>query len=86
MRRPGPRVRPVDVELRHGYLRSMDIFGVWPPIVQNGPLDDASSVIGQTAQRIARHRSQWDPSLLSRAYGQLYNWHKAARSMAQFAV
>ena len=83
MRQPGPRVRPVDVEMRHGYLRNMDIYGVWPSIVENGPLDDASSIIGRTAQRIAQHRRQWDPSLLHRACGQLFNWHKAARSILQ---
>jgi hypothetical protein len=81
MRRSAPRVRPVDVEMRHGYLRGMGIYGVSPSIVENNPLDDASSIIGRTAQRIAQHRSQWEPSILHRAYGRLFNVHKAAGSI-----
>jgi len=83
MRKPGSRVRPVDVELRHGYLRGMDIYGVSPSIVANGPLDDDSSIIGRTQERLHVNGRQWRPSIPERAWGRLYNWRKAVVSLGQ---
>ena len=81
MLRPAPRMRPIDVEMRYGYLRAMDIYGVSPTIVDVGPVDDAVSIIGAAAQRIGRHPRHWRPSPLARGFGRLFNSYQAARSL-----
>jgi glycosyl transferase family 25 len=81
LRRPGPRVRPVDIDMRYGYLRDLDIYCVAPSIVENPRPDDASSTIRAAQQRIGQHPSAWRPSLLDRSYGRLFNLTNAARSI-----
>ena len=65
----GGRKRPIDMEFRYGWLRDLDIYGIYPsPAVYN---DKFSSTITP-----ARRARIWSPGLVSEAYGWVYRVKK----------
>lgn len=72
--RPRKRVRPVDMEVRYGWLDDLQIYGVFPAAAT---LSDAfQSDIGVTHDPGTRDRRNWSPGLLSEVRGQLWNWRR----------
>lgn len=72
--RPRQRVRPVDMEVRYGWLDDLQIYGVFPAAAT---LSDAfQSDIGVTHEIGARDRRSWSPGLLSDLYGVLWNMRR----------
>jgi glycosyl transferase family 25 len=66
---PGVRVRPIDMELRYGWLRDLDIYGVYPSPATNE--DESASTISS-----ARRVRIWSPGLMSEVYGWVYRVKK----------
>lgn len=61
----GLRVRPVDADLRHGYLYNLDTFGVYPaPARHSGPFK--SSIKNGNGSRRTLRGGRWKPP----------GWHK----------
>ncbi len=62
----GVRVRPVDADLRHGYLYGLDTFGVYPPPVRHSGLFQSSIKPGFGSRRVLRGARWKAPRLYQR--------------------
>jgi len=65
----GLRVRPIDGDLRHGYLFDLDTFGVYPPPVRHLGLFRSSIKLGPGSRRVLRggrwKTPRWSQRLLA---------------------
>jgi glycosyl transferase family 25 len=67
---PGPRVRPVDLEIRYAWLRDLDVLGVYPaPVICNVQFN--TTIIPE-----AGSKSTHSPGLISEVKGKVYRVRK----------
>ncbi|MDH3579266.1 MAG: glycosyltransferase family 25 protein [Hyphomicrobiales bacterium] len=66
---PGLRVRPIDADLRHGYLFDLDMYGVYPTPVRHSGLFRSSIKFGPGSRRLLRggrwQAPRWSQRLLA---------------------
>jgi glycosyl transferase, family 25 len=74
MLKPGPRLRPVDMEIRHAWLRDLDVFGIYPSPVSLS--DEFTTTIGTTFRRNRMVMNVWSPGLMSEMRGRFYSMGK----------
>jgi glycosyl transferase family 25 len=70
MLKPGPRLRPVDMEIRHAWLRDLDVFGIYPSPV--GFSEEFPTTIGPICRRKWLVMNVWSPGLMSEMRGRFY--------------
>lgn len=71
----GPRARPVDMEIRYGWLRDFNVFGVMPPVAWADPR--FNSIIGErkTGKKI-RLKHPWSAGVASEIHGVFWQMKK----------
>jgi glycosyl transferase, family 25 len=70
LRKPGLRVRPIDMEFRYAWVRDLEIYGVSPTPIRSQ--EQFGTTIDADWRTKPVRRGQWAPSLKSRLYGELY--------------
>jgi glycosyl transferase, family 25 len=71
---PSPRVRPIDQEFRHAWLRDIDVLGVHPsPVIWNNAWP---TTIAGTSRTEAIRKNKWSPGLVAEVQGWRYRTRK----------
>jgi glycosyl transferase family 25 len=67
---PGPRVRPIDQDIRRGWLRNLNVYGIDPPLVV--PAERFPSTIGVNYST----KRNWSAGRMSDLYGLFWRWRR----------
>jgi GR25 family glycosyltransferase involved in LPS biosynthesis len=71
---PSPRVRPIDQEIRHAWLRGIDVLGVHPsPVIWNNAWP---TTITGTWRTETLRKTNWSPGIFSELHGCVYRMRK----------
>ncbi|MEM9966350.1 MAG: glycosyltransferase family 25 protein [Asticcacaulis sp.] len=70
--RPDKRLCPIDMEIRYGWRRNFNIYGMLPAPVRQRPEFDSDIGHRSRKQSLSRLRHRWEPSVWSRLYGVIW--------------
>jgi glycosyl transferase family 25 len=68
---PRPRMRSIELELKHPWRINLDVYGVFPPIVVSTPFE--SSIEGMAGNKRDHDSGWWRPTFAEQLSG--FRWH-----------